>query len=115
MQTSLFRLPMLKKQFKDQESIAFLHHDTMSLSFKPYKARYHMMRAHLYRLWNLYEVMSLYVSSRPGNLPYPIADVFEELTKTSSDLQKHLSPMKDNLPGCLVESPSYGLHLVSMP
>ena len=57
--------------------------------------------------------MFLCFGSRRDELPYPEANVGNKLAQTSSDLQKHLSPMKDDLTGNLVQSPSHGFNLVS--
>jgi hypothetical protein len=59
--------------------------------------------------------MFLYCGSRSGELPYPEANVGKELTETSSDLEKHLSPMEYYFARYLIQSPPHGLHLVSMP
>ncbi len=82
--------------------------------FKPPSCPQHGLCAHL-SIGRLQEVTFLSCILRGGTLPYPEQNVGEELAETSSDFQKHLACMEYDLAGCLVESPSYGLNLVSMP
>jgi hypothetical protein len=46
--------------------------------------------------------MFWYFSSRDGELTYPEANVGNKLAQSSPELQKHLSPMKDDLTGDLI-------------
>ena len=53
--------------------------------------------------------------SRRSELPYPETNVIKQPAKTLSELQKHLAPMEYDLTGDLIQTPPYGLNLMSVP